>query len=149
MKATKAMRKRHVLTLLLILAAGFGSSASSDSQRRPHHAIADEIIALEKASFQAWKRKDKQFYAEYWADDFTEFLPQSGQLTANPKMNLLPNLEQSFDDWDLIDIQMQEPRVQIDGDIAVLTYTEAVQGNYKGTPSSYAGKVTMIYAKRN
>jgi ketosteroid isomerase-like protein len=148
-KSINMMRNRITLAVLLILIAGLGLSASSGSDHKSPETIANEIIALEKASFQAWQRKDKQFYTEYWADDFTEFLPQSPTLTTNPKVSLLPHLEQSFDEWNLIDIQMHEPRVQIYGDVAVLTYTESVQGSYKGTPSSYTGKVTMIYVKKN
>lgn len=135
--------------LALVLACGISLSASTVADRNSKQAIADEIIALEKASFKAWQRKDKQFYAEYWADDFSEFLPQSSQLTANPKANLLPDLEKSFDDWNLIDIQMHDPRVKIYKDIALLTYAETVEGSFKGDAVKYEGKVTMVYVKKD
>ena len=143
------MKKYIVSIVLVILISELGSSVLSNSDHTSQQAITREIIALEKASFTAWQRKDKRFYADYWADDFTEFLPQSPNLTANPKQSLLPNLQQSFDDWELIDIQMKEPRVQVYGNVAVLTYAESVQGSYKGEPKKYTGKVTMVYVRRD
>jgi len=143
------MKKYIVAVVLVILITELGSYAFSNSEKTSQQAVTQEIIALEKASFAAWQRKDKKFYADYWADDFTEFLPQSPTLTANPKQTLLPNLEQSFNDWTLTDLQMTDPRVQLYGNVAVLTYEESVQGSYKGEATKYTGKVTMVYVKRD
>src|SRR5436189_300280 len=99
------MKKPLVYIFILILVCGVGLSASYSFDRKSKQSITDEIIALEKASVQAWKHKDKKFYSEYWADDFTEFLPQSPKLTTDPKSNLLPGMDQSFADWNLTDLQ--------------------------------------------
>src|SRR5262245_3689200 len=109
------MKKHFGSILIIILACGSGLSISPGTDRSAEQAVVDEIIALEKASFKAWQHKDKKFYSEYWADDFTEFLPGSTNLTTDPRANLLPKLEQSFDDWNLVDLQMHDPKVQLYG----------------------------------
>jgi ketosteroid isomerase-like protein len=146
------MKQRFSFILVLVLVVvggGFGvppdERASADAQAQ---AIAGQIIAREKAAFDAWQRRDKAFYAGYWADDFTEFLPHSPHLIADPKTNLLPKFEQITERWKILDFQMHDPRVQAYGHVAVLTYTESIEGKYDGQPVSYTGKVTMVYVKQ-
>jgi ketosteroid isomerase-like protein len=43
---------------------------------------------------------------------------------------------------------MYNPRVQVYGDTAVLTYNEMISGTYDGQPSTYTGKVTMVYVRQ-
>ena len=90
------MHKRFKLIILCLLIAFGGnlnltarSNAADDAREQ---AIANEIIAREKASFAAWQRKDKTFYADYWAEDFTEFLPSNPYL--DNKSNLMPEFDQ-------------------------------------------------------
>jgi ketosteroid isomerase-like protein len=105
-----------------------------------------EIIARENASFAAWQRKDKAFYDEYWADDMTEFLPDSPGLTR--KSEMMPRFDEMAKRWQLDSLRIVDPEVRLYGDVAVLTYTEAVAGKYDGQPSRYTGKVSMIYVKQ-
>jgi ketosteroid isomerase-like protein len=46
------------------------------------------------------------------------------------------------------DFTMYNPRVQVYGDVAILTYNEAVSGTADGTPFQYTGKVTSVYVKQ-
>ncbi len=147
------MKKRLGLLILLLLVAGgeglrlgAGRGGVADAGTS---AVADQIIARERAAFEAWQRKDKAFYADYWADDFTAFLPNSPYLEIDPKTNLLPRFEQLAERWKIVYFRMYNPRVQLYGDVAILTYTEAVEGKYEGQPMSYTGKVTMVYVKQN
>ena len=84
------MRKNLKVAAVLLLVAfgGFSSDAGNINAAARQRSVADEIVAREKASFEAWKRKDKAFYADYWAEDFTEFLPSSPYL--DTRANLLP-----------------------------------------------------------
>jgi ketosteroid isomerase-like protein len=142
------MRKNLKLAAVLLLLSfgGFSSDAGSASGVARQRAVADEIIARERASFEAWKRKDRAFYADYWADDFTEFLPSNPYL--DTKANILPKFEQLSEHWKIIDYAMYNPRVQVYGDTAVLTYNEMISGAYDGRPSTYTGKVTMVYVRQ-
>jgi len=141
--------KMHLvpLVVLILFGLGYGISLPPANQSQPD--VAKQIIAREKASFEAWQRKDKAFYADYWADDFTEFLPDNPYLDTSAKENLLPKMMQKFEQWKIVDFQMYNPRVQLYGEVAILTYTEAVTGISNGQPSSYTGKVTMVYVKQD
>jgi ketosteroid isomerase-like protein len=142
------MRKNLKVAAVVILLAfgGFSSDAGAASAVVQQQRVADEIIARERASFEAWKRKDKAFYAEYWAEDFTEFLPSSPYL--DTRANILPKFEQLAEHWKIADYSMYNPRVQVYGDTAVLTYNEMISGTYDGQPSTYTGKVTMVYVRQ-
>jgi ketosteroid isomerase-like protein len=107
--------------------------------------IRHQIIAREKASFDAWSRKDKAFYQDYWADDMTEFLPESRHLAT--KAEVMPTFDKIVNRWRLEEIQMHDPRIQVYGKVAILTYTESVTGRYDGKLSHYEGKVTMVYVR--
>ncbi|HYY96201.1 MAG TPA: nuclear transport factor 2 family protein, partial [Pyrinomonadaceae bacterium] len=127
----KGKLKLAVVILLLAAGGGFGSDAGGFNTNAGgagriarQRLVAEEVIAREKASFEAWKRKDKEFYADYWAEDFTEFLPGSPYL--DTRANLLPKFEQLSERWKILDYEMYNPRVQAYGDVAVLTYNEMI-----------------------
>lgn len=103
----------------------------------------ERIIAREKAAFDAWRRKDKAFYDEYWADDMTEFLPDRATLLR--KAEQMRDFDEMTDKWILGPLDIIDPEVRFFGDVALLTYREQVSGRAEGQPTNYAGKVTMIY----
>ena len=110
--------------------------------------VANQIIAREKASVEAWQKKDKAFFADYLADDATFFGPRSPYLDTDPKVNFLPKFEQYTTMFKYVDFQMYNPRVQMYGDVAVLAYHESVIIEMGGKPMSYSGKVTSVYVKQ-
>lgn len=132
---------------LIAIGSGFdlkaGRAGASEAATQD---VASQIIAREKASFVAWQNKDKAFYADYWADDFTEFLPSSPYLDS--KKNLMAKFDELVDHWKIVDFQMYNARVQVYGNTAILTYNESISGTYDGQPSTYTGKVTMVYVKQ-
>jgi ketosteroid isomerase-like protein len=139
--------KLFVLILAFVLGANLNFSApDAFAQSSRDQTVANEIIAREKASFEAWRRKDKAFYSDYWADDFTEFLPSNPYL--DTKANLMPKFDQLVEHWKIVDYQMYNAHVQVYGDTAVLTYNESISGTYDGASSNYTGKVTMVYVKQ-
>jgi len=106
-----------------------------------------QIIALEKQSFDAWKQKDKAFYADYWSSEMTEFTPWSPDL--GRKAEMMPKFEEDVEAWKLDQMRMIDPEVHVYGDIAILIYKENVSGAYRGRRTEYEGKVTMVYLKQN
>src|SRR5262249_30498938 len=135
--------RRGTLALLVLAAAALscgGCRRALDAGR-----AREEVIAREKASFDAWQRKDKAFYEEYWSDAMTEFLPDNPRLVT--KAETMPKFEQIVDHWKLNSLEMIDPDVRVYGDIAILTYREAVSGSAAGQASQYTGKVTMIYVR--
>lgn len=129
------------LSILTLLASG-GSAADSPQ------AVAAQIIAREKASVEAWGRKDKAFFAEGLADDATFFSPMHPYLEENPKENFLPKFEKYAEVVKINDFQMYNPRVQVYGDTAVLTYNSSVSATMGGQPMSYTAKVSSVYVSQ-
>ncbi|HEX8772260.1 MAG TPA: nuclear transport factor 2 family protein [Pyrinomonadaceae bacterium] len=143
--------KKHVsLILLLLVALGMvaGLHAATKATATEQQTIASQIIAREKASVEAWQRKDKAFYADFLSDDATYFSPMSPYLDVEPKTNFLPKFEQYAEIFKFNDVQMYNPRVQVYGDTAILTYNSSVSGTMGGQPINYTGKMTTVYVKQ-
>ncbi|MBD0372647.1 MAG: nuclear transport factor 2 family protein [Pyrinomonadaceae bacterium] len=141
--------KLSLITILLIAAicacsffAG-GSSASAEPQ-----SIAALIIAREKASVDAWQRKDKAFFEDFLSEDSTYFSIENPYLETDPKINFLPKFEKYAEMFKFNDFQMYNPRVQVYGDTAILTYNSSVSVSFGGQPINYTAKVTSVYVKQ-
>lgn len=142
-------RKLSLITLLLIAAVcglalfAVGSLAADSPQ-----SISEQIIARERASFDAWQRKDKAFFENYMAEDSTYFSAESPYLETDPKVNFFPKFEKYTEMFKINDFQMYNPRVQVYGDTAILTYNSSVSISMGGQPINYSAKVTSVYVKQ-
>jgi ketosteroid isomerase-like protein len=146
------MKKQFSVILLLLVALGAGlglfAATKTFAGSSEQQSIANQIIAREKASVEAWQRKDKAFFADYMADDATYFNSFSPYLDADPKANFLPKFEQYVDMFQYNEFQMYNPRVQVYGDTAVLTYNSSVSATFAGQPMNYTAKATVVYVKQ-
>jgi ketosteroid isomerase-like protein len=143
--------KKQLLSLivvLVVLASGLFFVTKGTSIEPNQQAIAASIIAREKASFEAWQRKDKVFFADFMTDDATFFSWMSPYLETEPKVNFLPKFEQYAEMVKFNDYGMYNPRVQVYGDTAVLTYNSSISASFGGQPMHYTAKVTSVYAKQ-
>ena len=128
--------------------AGFSLLRGATNAESTTQAIAASIIAREKGSFEAWQRKDKAFFADFLADDATMFSWVSPYLEIEPKVNFLPKFEQYVEMMKFNDFGMYNPRVQVYGDTAVLTYNSSISASFAGQPVNYTAKVTTVYVKQ-
>jgi ketosteroid isomerase-like protein len=146
------MKNRLSLSLLVLLffAVGYGVAASTGSAAEPEsrEEIARALVAREKAAFDAWQRKDKEFFTSYLADDATAFGPMSPYLETDPKENFLPKFEQMTERYKMLDWQMYNPRVQTYGDTAILTYNSMATVDFGGRPMQYTSKVTEVFVRQ-
>ena len=134
---------KQIVMCLLVAAILVGGFASVYAQ------VDKAIIIREKASVEAWQKKDKAFYMDLYTDDGTYFGPRSPYLETEPKANFLPKLDKYFEEFKILDFQMYNPRVQVYGDdTAILTYNEAVTASFGGKTIDYTGKVTSVYVKQ-
>lgn len=145
------IRLSLVLFVLSLFAAVWGvcvitGHASTEAARAEE--VARAVIAREKASAEAWRRKDKNFFATFMADDATYFGAMNPYLETDPKENFLPKFEQYAEMFKILDTQMYNPRVQVYGDIAILTYNSASTINMGGRVINYTGKVTSVYRRQ-
>ncbi|HMF57991.1 MAG TPA: nuclear transport factor 2 family protein [Pyrinomonadaceae bacterium] len=144
------MRKFYSMAIALVIVIGGLSlfaarRAAADPSQQD---IANQIIARERASTEAWQNKNKSFFAEYLADDATFFASQNPYLETDPKVNFLPKFDTYVEQFKIIDWQMFNPRVQVYGDTAILTYNQAATVNLGGRVLNYTGKVTSVYVKQ-
>lgn len=119
------------------------------AQDTKQQGVAAQVIAREKASAEAWQRKDKSFFTDFFLEDATYFGPMSPYLEINPKENFLPKLDKMFEIFKMEEFQMYNPRVQVYGDTAILTYNSSVMANFGGQPMNYTGKMTAVYVRQN
>jgi ketosteroid isomerase-like protein len=143
--------KKQLLSLivvLFVLASGLFFITKGTSAEASQQAITVQIIAREKASIEAWQRKDKAFFADFMSEDATYFAPLNPYLETDPKTNFLPKFEQYVEQFKYIDHQMYNPRVQVYGDTAILTYNGSSTISMGGQPISYTGKMTSVYVKQ-
>ena len=145
------IRLSLVLFVLALFAAAWGVSvitgqASTEAARNEE--VARAVIAREKASTEAWRRKDKNFFATYMADDATYFGAMNPYLETDPKENFLPKFEQISEMFKILDTQMYNPRVQVYGDTAVLTYNASSTVNMGGRTMNYTSKMTSVYVRQ-
>jgi len=136
--------------LLIVFAVGWRASVqgTAASVAAAQQAIAEQIIARERASVEAWRRKDKTFFADLLAEDATYFSAYSPYLDTDAKRNFLPKFEQYAERFKYQDFQMHNPRVQIYGDAAVLTYQASVAATFNGQPLNYTSKMTSVYVRQ-
>ena len=145
------MRKQIPVIHFLLFATVIGLillAVNSTSAETPQQALAAQIIAREKASVEAWQKKDKAFYADFLTEDATFFSSESPYLETEPKENFLPKFDQYVEMFKINDFQMHNPRVQVYGDTAILTYNSSVSVNFGGQPLNYTAKVTSVYIKQ-
>ncbi len=145
------IRLSLVLFVLLLFAAAWGISVITGyaAPAAPtNEQVARDVIARERAAFDAWQRKDKNFFAGYMADDATYFGMMSPYLETDPKENFLPKFEKMTEMFKMLDVQMYNPRVQVYGDAAVLTYNASQTVNAGGRVMHYTSKMTSVYVRQ-
>jgi uncharacterized protein (TIGR02246 family) len=143
------IRLSLVLFVLLLFAAAWGVSVISGYAAPPtNEEVARAVIARERAAFDAWQRKDKNFYAGLLADDATYFSAMNPYLETDPKENFLPKFEKIAEMFKPLDFQMYNPRVQVYGDTAILTYNAAETVNMGGRVMNYTTKMTSVYVRQ-
>jgi ketosteroid isomerase-like protein len=133
---------KAIIMFLVLAVMLFGGLVSAQAQ------IEKAIIAREKASVEAWQKKDKVFWMDFLTDNATYFGPRSPYMETDPKTNFFPKLDMYFEQFKTLDFAMYNPMVQVYGDVAILTYNEAVTASFGGKTMNYTGKVTSVYIKQ-
>ena len=127
------MKKLNFMIILgLILAAP--TSAIAD--------VADDVIALAKAQWAAqMANAPAAKVMETVADDYTEFNPQYPTRLDGKKLNKKFAEAAEKDKAKLVVAEMANPKVQVYGDVAILTY------NYIGAAKNKDGEIESVKAK--
>ncbi|MGZ5482308.1 MAG: DUF4440 domain-containing protein [Pyrinomonadaceae bacterium] len=101
-----------------------------------------DMIAKEKASWDAFKRKDADAFKKALAPEYIEITPNGPGDTA-ATLAAMKDVEISdltFADWKM---------TQIDKDVVLLTYTTTQKGTYKGEPFDGTNRHGAAWINRN
>ena len=124
-----------------ILLVFVGVAVLSLSVFAAHHTVADQVIAVTKAQWAAEMKNDVATAMKNVADDYTEFNPDYPTRLDGKAMNV--RLSEAFNSGsgDTVAAEMANPKVQVYGDVAILTY------NYIGAAKNKDGEIESIKAK--
>ncbi len=133
-----------------VLMVFVGVAVLSLSVFAAHHTVADQVIAVTKAQWAAEMRKDVGAAMKNVADDYTEFNPDYPTRLDGKAMNV--RLSEAFNSGsgDTLAAEMANPKVQVYGDVAILTYNYiGAAKNKDGEIESVKAKSTRVYVKQD
>ena len=140
--------KTRMLGLGLVIALALASHVTPAAAQPANQKIADEIIAMVKASWAAEAVKKNAEAMKNVADDYTEFNGQAATRIEGKALALRLSEASLKDPGKLVASEMLNEKVQVYGDVAILTY------NFFGLEQDKDGKVvprraksTRVYAK--
>ncbi len=124
-----------------VLMVFVGVAVLSLSVFAAHHTVADQVIAVTKAQWAAEMKRDVATAMKNVADDYTEFNPDYPTRLDGKAMNV--RLSEAFNSGsgDTVAAEMANPKVQVYGDVAILTY------NYIGAAKNKDGEIESVKAK--
>ena len=124
-----------------VLMVFVGVTVLSLSVFAAHHTVADQVIAVTKAQWAAEMKNDVATAMKNVADDYTEFNPDYPTRLDGKAMNV--RLSEAFNSGsgDTVAADMANPKVQVYGDVAILTY------NYIGAAKNKDGEIESVKAK--
>ena len=142
MKSLKNTSFVMVIFLILTLSTGIMAQV-------PPPSVEDEIIALTYKIWKAENENDMSVRNKYISDDYTEF--NSGYSTRiDGKAKNFNLSDANFTAGSSLANEMLNPKVQVFGDAAILTYNYAgVIKENDGNVRSTKAKSTRVYVKMN
>jgi len=103
--------------------------------------VEEDVIALTKAQWAADMAKDAEEGSSILADDYTEFNPEFPTRIDGKALASRLNEATSQASGKVVAAEMANPKVQVYGDVAVLTY------NYFGITLTGDGETETVLAK--
>ena len=109
--------------------------------QQPKMSAAEEVIAVTKAQWAAENAKNVAEAMKYFADDYTEFNSDFSTRLDGKALAMRLSEASTRDPGVPLVSEMANPKVQVYGDVAILTY------NYVGLTQGKDGKVEPTRAK--
>jgi ketosteroid isomerase-like protein len=142
------MKKIIIISFCVITFLSLGSLSNIFPQSTPP-SVAEEIIAITYKLWKAENQKDMAIRNKYVADDYTEF-NGSYSTRIDGKTKNFKLSDANFSGGTSLADEMLNPKVQVYGDTAILTYNFAgVTKNGDGKVSGVKAKSTRVYVKMN
>lgn len=132
--------------MIAFLVVGYSSALFAQT---PVVSVEDEVIALTYKLWKAENENDMAVRNKHIADDYTEF-NASYSTRIDGKAKNFNLLEAYFIPGTSLADEMLNPKVQVFGDVAILSYNYAgVVKDNDGTVRSTKAKSTRVYVKMN
>ena len=122
----------------------------SFSQANSNQQVADEIVSMVKAQWAAEIADPSNMTAMFkdFADDYTEFNGEFATRLEGKSLNMRLSEPAGKDPNRTMVSEMLNPKVQVYGDVAILSYNYAgISKNKDGEMKSNRAKSTRVYAK--
>jgi ketosteroid isomerase-like protein len=130
----------RTLLNIFVLGTVLFFSAQLFAQSTPP-SVEDEVIAITYAAWKAQMEKNAVEANNILADDYTEFNPESATRLDGKEISVRIGDAVMLGSTNVIAAEMLNPKVQVYGDVAILTY------NYFGMNQDHDGKTSAIKAK--
>lgn len=133
--------KKLMMILMIAIAASSVVSAQNKQSKNADNSVEAQIIALEKAGWQAWKNKDTAWYQKNLADDA---LSVHGNDVADKAQNI-----KDFGDCEVKSFSLDDFKfLMIDKDSALITFKGMQDAVCGGKTQPSAVRASSVYAKR-
>jgi ketosteroid isomerase-like protein len=103
----------------------------------------EELVALERASAQAFVRNDTDAIARHMAEDWTIITPEGNVLDRAAFLGLIKSGDLTHEAMEFTDMS-----VRVYGDTAVVTARATSKGQFKGHPFSELERSTDVFVKQ-
>lgn len=114
-----------------------------------HAGVEEEVIAVTYAQWAADKANDTAKAMEILADDYTEFNSNFPTRIDGKALNVRLAEATAQGSGSLLAAEMANPKVQVYGDVAILTYNFiGISKDADGETSPFLAKSTRVYAKQ-
>ncbi len=139
--------KRTSFVMLIFLILSFSADLFAQT---PMVSAEDEVIALTYKIWKAEMNKNMTGMNKYLSDDYTEFNPTYSTRIDGKKLNVTLSETISMNGGTILAAEMLNPKVQVYGDVAILTYNYAgVSKDNEGKINNTKAKSTRVYVKMN
>lgn len=142
------MRTRSLLPTLA-LAGSLLTLGTAQAQQPAAKSVADEIVAITKAQWAAENQKNIAEAMKYFADDYTELNSEAATRIEGKALATRLSEATAKDPGVPLASEMLNPKVQVYGDVAILSYNYfGVSQGKDGKTESSRAKSTRVYAKQ-
>lgn len=139
----RTLLKIFVLSMVLFFSTQLFAQSTPPS-------VEDEIIAVTYAAWKAQMEKNALEANRILADDYTEFNPEASTRLDGKEISVRVSDAVMLGSTKVISAEMLNPKVQVYGDVAILSYNYlGLNQDHDEKTSSVKAKSTRVYVKIN
>jgi hypothetical protein len=138
------MKTDVMLKLLCVGFVMFSGTVLAQPQKSEFNTLKEELIALEKKSWEAWRNRDSRFFEEFLSTDHIEV----GTMGVSKKAEIVSFVGSNACSMKNFKVDHFELSI-LDGNTALLTYHAIQETQCDGKPAPSPVWVSSLYQKRD